>query len=518
MQKYGLIGYPLKHSFSIGYFNEKFKAENIDAEYVNFEIPRIEDFMEVIEENPNLCGLNVTIPYKEQVIPYLDELDKDTAKIGAVNVIKIIRLSKGKVKLVGYNSDIIGFTQSIEPLLQPQHKKALILGTGGASKAVYRGLENLGIKSSFVSRAKKEDKYLTYEELTPEIMQEYTVIVNCTPVGMYPKVDFCPNIPYELLTPNHLLYDLLYNPNETLFMKKRRHLSRLRTQIYAATCMFEQYPELQPWVDSLVTVGALKDFYIENDHGETLHALYVAATHPTPKTAVIVHGYTDNAVRMLMIGYLYNKEMDFNILLPDLYGHGMSEGNHAQMGWKDRLDVLQWTETADELFGRRHTDSVASRSTEMVVHGISMGAATTMMVSGEVEHGQYQQPFIKCFVEDCGYTSVWDEFRGELKAQFNLPAFPLLHTANWLCRQEYGWDFLEASALEQVKKCTLPMLFIHGDADTFVPTWMVYPLYEAKPEPKELWIVPGATHAMSYKDYPQEYTEHVKKFVGKYIH
>lgn len=188
MQKYGLIGYPLKHSFSIGYFNEKFKAENIDAEYVNFEIPRIEDFMEVIEENPNLCGLNVTIPYKEQVIPYLDELDKDTAKIGAVNVIKIIRLPKGKVKLVGYNSDIIGFTQSIEPLLQPQHKK--------------------------------EDKYLTYEELTPKIMQEYTVIVNCTPVGMYPKVDFCPNIPYELLTPNHLLYDLLYNPNETLFMKK----------------------------------------------------------------------------------------------------------------------------------------------------------------------------------------------------------------------------------------------------------------------------------------------------------
>ena len=126
MQKYGLIGYPLKHSFSIGYFNEKFKAENIDAEYVNFEIPRIEDFMEVIEENPNLCGLNVTIPYKEQVIPYLDELDKDTAKIGAVNVIKITRLPKGKVKLVGYNSDIIGFTQSIEPLLQPHHQKALI--------------------------------------------------------------------------------------------------------------------------------------------------------------------------------------------------------------------------------------------------------------------------------------------------------------------------------------------------------------------------------------------------------
>lgn len=222
MQKYGLIGYPLKHSFSIGYFNEKFKAENIDAEYVNFEIPSINDFMEVIEENPNLRGLNVTIPYKEQVIPFLSELDKDTAKIGAVNVIKIIRLPKGKVKLMGYNSDIIGFTQSIEPLLMPHHKKALILGTGGASKAVFRGLENLGIESTFVSRTKKDDKLLTYRELTPEVMKEHTVIVNCTPLGMFPKVDFCPDIPYSELTPNHLLYDLLYNPNETLFMKKGR--------------------------------------------------------------------------------------------------------------------------------------------------------------------------------------------------------------------------------------------------------------------------------------------------------
>ena len=211
MEKYGLIGYPLRHSFSIGYFNEKFKSEGINAEYVNFEIPQINDFMEVIEENPNLRGLNVTIPYKELVIPFLNELDPDTAKIGAVNVIKIIRQQKGKVKLIGYNSDIIGFTQSIQ---------ALILGTGGASKAVYHGLKNLGIESVFVSRTHKADGMLTYEELTPEIMAEYTVIVNCTPVGMFPKVDFCPNIPYELLTPNHLLYDLLYNPNVTLFMKK----------------------------------------------------------------------------------------------------------------------------------------------------------------------------------------------------------------------------------------------------------------------------------------------------------
>ena len=171
MEKYGLIGYPLRHSFSIGYFNEKFRSEGINAEYVNFEIPNINDFMEVIEENPNLCGLNVTIPYKEQVIPFLDELDRDTAKIGAVNVIKIIRQQKGKVKLVGYNSDIIGFTQSIQPLLQPHHQKALILGTGGASKAVYHGLKNLGLESIFVSRTHKADDMLTYEELTPHLVQ-----------------------------------------------------------------------------------------------------------------------------------------------------------------------------------------------------------------------------------------------------------------------------------------------------------------------------------------------------------
>lgn len=220
MQKYGLIGYPLRHSFSIGYFNEKFHAEKIDAEYVNFEIPTINDFTEVIVENPTLAGLNVTIPYKEQVIPFLDELEKDTAAIGAVNVIKIIR-KKGKVKLIGYNSDIIGFTQSIEPLLQPQHKKALILGTGGSAKAIFHGLKNLGIEAVFVSRISGQQKNtISYQDITPELMSEHKVIVNCTPVGMYPKVDFCPEIPYELLTPEHLLYDLLYNPNVTLFMKK----------------------------------------------------------------------------------------------------------------------------------------------------------------------------------------------------------------------------------------------------------------------------------------------------------
>ncbi|RGN48142.1 MULTISPECIES: shikimate dehydrogenase [unclassified Bacteroides] len=218
MQKYGLIGYPLKHSFSISYFNEKFQSEGIDAEYVNFEIPSINDLPGIIKGNPNLQGFNVTIPYKEKVISYLDEIDKTAIPIGAINVVKVIR-QKGKVKLIGYNSDIIGFTRSIEPLLESHHKKALILGTGGAAKAVYHGLKSLGVESVYVTRQTRPDM-LTYEELTPEIIAEHTIIVNCTPIGMYPQVDFCPNIPYEYLTPNHLLYDLLYNPDTTLFMKK----------------------------------------------------------------------------------------------------------------------------------------------------------------------------------------------------------------------------------------------------------------------------------------------------------
>lgn len=218
MEKYGLIGYPLGHSFSIGYFNEKFKSEGINAQYVNFEIPSIELLPDIISNNLNLRGLNVTIPYKEQILPYLDSIDKDAAAIGAVNVVKIIR-QKNKYKLTGYNSDIIGFTESIKPLLRNYHKKALILGTGGSSKAVFHGLKNLGIEGTYVSREKK-DNVLTYEELTPEVMALHKVIVNCTPVGMFPRVDYAPEIPYSELTPKHLLYDLLYNPNTTLFMRK----------------------------------------------------------------------------------------------------------------------------------------------------------------------------------------------------------------------------------------------------------------------------------------------------------
>ncbi|MDR1880850.1 MAG: shikimate dehydrogenase [Tannerellaceae bacterium] len=219
MEKYGLLGYPLGHSFSKTYFNQKFAAEKIEAEYVNFEISNIKELKNILKENPQLCGLNVTLPYKTLVIPLLDEMDEDARLIGAVNVIKFKKGLFGKLRLKGYNSDITGFKQSIEPLLTPSHRKALILGTGGASKAVFQGLKQLGVASTLVSRTPKEF-CITYDEITPHTMEQYTVIVNTTPVGMYPNAGVCPNIPYDLLTPNHLLYDLLYNPDETLFMKK----------------------------------------------------------------------------------------------------------------------------------------------------------------------------------------------------------------------------------------------------------------------------------------------------------
>mgnify|MGYP003425760588 FL=1 len=218
MDKYGLIGYPLGHSFSIGYFNEKFQNECIDATYDNFEIPSIENLTEILDSNPELKGLNVTIPYKEKVISYLDSISPEARAIGAVNVIKVTHKGN-KTELKGYNSDVIGFTQSIEPLLERYHKKALVLGTGGASKAIIFSLKSLGIETLTVSRYERHG-CVRYEDITPEMIKEYNVIVNCTPCGMYPQTDDCPNLPYEAMDSHTLLYDLIYNPDETLFLKK----------------------------------------------------------------------------------------------------------------------------------------------------------------------------------------------------------------------------------------------------------------------------------------------------------
>ena len=221
MDKYGLIGYPLGHSFSINYFNQRFADEGIDAKYENFEIPSIDILPEIIDSNPELRGLNVTIPYKEKVIPFLDSLTPEAQAIGAVNVIKVTHEGKD-IRLKGYNSDVIGFTKSIEPMLDPKwHKKALVLGTGGASKAVFYGLKSIGIEPVYVSRYERPGT-IQYESITPEVVGEYNVIVNCTPLGMYPHTDECPQLPYEAMGPHTVLYDLIYNPDETLFMKKGR--------------------------------------------------------------------------------------------------------------------------------------------------------------------------------------------------------------------------------------------------------------------------------------------------------
>ena len=214
MRHFGIIGFPLLHSFSAKYFNEKFRTEKIDAEYSLYPISESEWNNEggkkIKELIDTMDGMNVTLPYKQTIIPYLDHLDETAEAIGAVNVI---------YKHVGYNTDCLGFIASIRSLLRPYDKKALVLGTGGASKAVCFGLRKLGVEPTLVSRNPKEGM-LGYNELDTEIMSTYSIIVNCTPLGMLPKEDTCPDIPYEMINEKYLLFDCVYNPEETLFLQK----------------------------------------------------------------------------------------------------------------------------------------------------------------------------------------------------------------------------------------------------------------------------------------------------------
>lgn len=215
---YGLIGYPLGHSFSAEFFNNKFSREGIKEEYCLFPITDISLVTQLINENKDLKGFNVTIPYKQQIIPFLSSISDEASEIGAVNVVKIDRDGNG-IKLSGYNSDAIGFKNSLMPFLRPEMKKALILGTGGASKAVEYVLESLGIQTRKVSRKGNGDT-LGYKDLTEKIMADHHIIVNTTPLGMWPNVDDCPDIPYHYLTPEHICYDVVYNPEITMFMRR----------------------------------------------------------------------------------------------------------------------------------------------------------------------------------------------------------------------------------------------------------------------------------------------------------
>lgn len=209
---YGIIGYPLSHSFSPGYFREKFRQLGIAASYDAFPLEAITALPALLEQHPALRGLNVTIPYKQAVMAWLDALDDTAAAVGAVNC---IRIDNGRLK--GYNTDCIGFLESLEPLLEAQHRQALVLGTGGAAKAVQYALQQLGIRYKLVSRSGGD---LRYSDLDAALVNDYKLIVNTTPLGMYPAVDACPELPYEALGPQHLLYDLVYNPEETLFLQK----------------------------------------------------------------------------------------------------------------------------------------------------------------------------------------------------------------------------------------------------------------------------------------------------------
>ncbi len=214
---FGLLGKNISYSFSRGYFTDKFKELNLKKnKYVNFDIQKIEDFPSIINKEQNLKGINVTIPYKEEVIKYLDKLDTTAKKIGAVNTIKFTK--RGNLK--GYNSDVVGFENSIKPFLKKHHKKALILGTGGASKAIAFALKKNKIKYKFVSRSPKGKKEISYDSLTEERLQKYSVIINCTPLGTAPDIEKCPNIPYQYLTESHLLFDLIYNPEVSAFLSK----------------------------------------------------------------------------------------------------------------------------------------------------------------------------------------------------------------------------------------------------------------------------------------------------------
>lgn len=221
MDRYGLIGKTLVHSFSKNFFTEKFKNEQIDAKYDLFELPTIDEFAE-LSQTDDLCGLNVTIPYKEAVIPFLYDLDENAKEIGAVNTIQFNRIN-GELRLKGFNTDAIGFENSLKPLLKAHHTRALVLGTGGASKAILYVLKKIGIETQLVSRQRGTGR-ISYDDLSRDCVGSHLLIVNCTPAGTFPNINEMSPFPTDLLSDRHLIYDLIYNPEETLLCRKAREM------------------------------------------------------------------------------------------------------------------------------------------------------------------------------------------------------------------------------------------------------------------------------------------------------
>jgi shikimate dehydrogenase len=219
MKRYGLIGYPLTHSLSQQYFKQKFIDQGIeDCVYERFSIPSIGDLHDILKTHPDLCGFNITIPYKKEVLAFLTERSKAVEEVGACNCVKII-----DGNLIGYNTDVIGFENSLIPFLKPAHNKALVLGTGGAALAIVYVLQKLGIDFSYVARTATSEQF-AYNDLDASVMASHTLIINTTPLGMFPNIEACPAIPYDLLTPEHHLFDLTYNPAASTFLTKGQQM------------------------------------------------------------------------------------------------------------------------------------------------------------------------------------------------------------------------------------------------------------------------------------------------------
>ena len=261
-------------------------------------------------------------------------------------------------------------------------------------------------------------------------------------------------------------------------------------------------PGSTAWYDNLKKAGVLKDTTITGHRDFKIHACYVPAADPAHAqgTALVVHGYGDNHLVFLYLVRMYRDDFNYNVLFPDLQYHGYSEGDHIQMGWNDRLDVEKWIDVAHNIF---HDDF-------MVLHGVSMGGATVMMTSGDP-----LPDYVRCFVEDCGYSSVRDQFAFNLKQTFPFIPRDVLNSASIVTKNRYGWTFKEASSVKQLAKCQRPMLFIHGDADDFVSFSNLQKNYDAKVNGyKEMWVAEGAVHANAYAKHPEEYKQHVRDFLA----
>lgn len=267
--------------------------------------------------------------------------------------------------------------------------------------------------------------------------------------------------------------------------------------------IFNKYPDMRQWRDSLLNNGLWRDTFIVAEDGLRRHAYILTQDRDSvPGATVVVHGYCDNSARMMRYYYLHYEKLHRNCLIPDLYGHGLSEGKNVRFGWLDRLDVANiWLPMAHNLWPDMN----------IVQHGLSMGGATTMMTSGEEIPDSLR---LIGFIEDCGYNNTYELMCGKMNEEVGLPSFPFMNFTNWLCNLRFGWKMSDADAEKQLAKCKRPMFFIHGDADTYVPFYMLEKNYNAKTQGyKEKWIAPGSEHAETIHDHWEEYIERVDAYI-----